>query len=108
MVDRPPPGKVSDPKPQFTDEVNVFTEPKNARVWLDMLIEAERTFVDWQEECDKIDKQYANLERLADMARSREFQMFWANMQVLAPSIYARPPVPVCVPKFKDRDPIIQ
>ena len=34
--------------------------------------------------------------------------MFWANLQVLAPSIYARPPVPVVVPKFKDRRPIYQ
>ena len=39
------------------------------------------------------------------MARDKEFQMFWANIEVIKPAIYARPPVPVVVPKFKDRRP---
>src|SRR5262245_24246612 len=108
MVDNYRPGRVADPKPMPSDEVNVFTEPTNARVWLDMLLEAEKTFEDWQQVCDEIDKKYANLTRLSEKTGEGEFQMFWANMQVLAPSIYARPPVPVVVPKFKDRDPIVQ
>jgi hypothetical protein len=37
------------------------------------------------------------------MARDKEYQIFWANCEVLKPSIYAKPPVPVVVPKFKDR-----
>jgi hypothetical protein len=102
------PGKVADPQTLGRDDVNVFTEPQNAQVWFDMLTEAEKVFEDWQDRCDNIDKQYANLERLNDPYRPKEFQMFWANMQVLAPSIYARPPVPVVVPKFKDRRPIFQ
>ena len=102
------PGKVADPQVLGRDEVNVFTEPQNAQVWFDMLQEAEKVFEDWQDRCDNIDKQYANLERLSSGVRDKEFQMFWANMQVLAPSIYARPPVPVVVPKFKDRRPIFQ
>jgi hypothetical protein len=44
--------------------------------------------------CDNIDKQYANLARLADMNRDKEFQMFWANCEVIKPSIYAKPPHP--------------
>lgn len=107
MVSQSPPGKASTPaSTQHLDEVNVYTEPKNARVWLDMLAEAETAFESWQDRCDNIDKQYANLDRLASDSRDKEFQMFWANMQVLCPSIYARPPVPVVVPKFKDRRPI--
>ena len=42
------------------------------------------------------------------MARDREFQMFWANCEVIKPSIYAKPPVPVVVAKFKDRRPVYQ
>ena len=34
--------------------------------------------------------------------------MFWANVEVLKPSIYAKPPVPVVVTKFKDRRPVPQ
>ena len=106
MVDSPP-GKAATPSgAQHLDEVNVFTEPKNAQVWLDMLIEAERVMDDWNQRCDNIDKQYANLDALASIERDRQFQMFWANIQVLSPSIYARPPKPVVVPKFKDRRPV--
>jgi hypothetical protein len=100
--------RVADPQPLGRDEVNVFTEPKNAQVWFDMLTEAEKVFEEWQDHCDNIDKMYANLERLRDPARPREFQMFWANMEVLKPSVYARPPTPVVVPKFKDRRPVFQ
>jgi hypothetical protein len=102
------PSKVASPVSGQIDEVNVYTEPTNARVWLDMIIDAERAFEDWHANCDNIDKEYANLERLSSGTRAKEFQMFWANMQVLAPSVYARPPVPVVVPKFKDRRPIFQ
>ena len=42
------------------------------------------------------------------MARDREFEMFWANMEVFKPSIYAKAPVPVVVPKFKDQRPVQQ
>ena len=34
--------------------------------------------------------------------------MFWANCEVIKPSIYAKAPVPVVVPKFKDRRPVYQ
>lgn len=74
--------------------------------WLAQIVEAEKAFKTYQDKCDAIDKQYADLQRLASVDRSREFQLFWANIQVLAPSIYSRPPVPVVVPKFKDRRPL--
>jgi hypothetical protein len=61
---------------------------------------------DWQAKADSLDKLYANLNELAAMGRDRQFQMFWANIQVLGPSIYSRPPIPVVVPRFKDRKPV--
>ena len=90
------------------DEFNPAVEPKSAKAWLNLLQESEDAFEDWNNHCDNIDKQYANLERLAQMARDKEFQMFWANCEVLKPSIYAKPPEPVVVPKFKDRRPVYQ
>jgi len=99
--------KVSEPRSKTSDEVNVFTEPKNAETWLELLRESERAFDEWNEACDNIDKQYANLDRLRSQHDS-QFQMFWSNIQVLGPVIYARPPIPVVVPKFKDRRPIPQ
>ena len=51
---------------------------------------------------------YGNLERLSAYERDREFQMFWANIEVIKPSIYAKPPTPVVTAKFKDRRPVYQ
>jgi hypothetical protein len=81
-------------------------EPKSSRVWLAMIEQAENDFRDWQTKADNLDKLYANLNILASDGRDRQFQMFWANIQVLGPSIYSRPPIPVVVPRFKDRKPV--
>ena len=90
------------------EDYNPTVEPKKARAWINLLEESEDAFEQWQDHCDKIDKQYASLERLSGMARDKEFQMFWANCEVIKPSIYAKPPKPVVVPKFKDRRPVYQ
>jgi hypothetical protein len=89
-------------------EFNPSLEPKKAKAWLNLLRESEDAFEKWNDHCDKIDKQHANLDRLANMSRDKEFQMFWANAEVIKPSIYAKPPVPVVVPKFLDRRPVYQ
>lgn len=89
-------------------EFDPSLEPADAKAWLNLLEESETAFEKWNEHCDNIDKLYANLERLANRARDREFQMFWANAEVIKPSIYAKPPIPVVVTKFKDRRPVYQ
>ena len=83
-------------------------EPKSAKAWLNLLLESEKAFERWNDHCDNIDKVYASLERLAQPARDKEFQMLWANIEVIKPAIFARPPNPVVVPKFKDRRPVYQ
>jgi len=88
------------------DALDPAVEPKSAKAWLALITTAEKAFDTWQAKSDGIDKLYANLERLASISREREFQLFWANVQVLGPSIYSRPPVPVVTTKFKDRKPL--
>jgi hypothetical protein len=90
------------------EEYNPTLEPKKARAWLNLLEESEKAFEDWNDHCDKIDKMYANLARLAKMGRDKEFQMLWANIEIEKPVIYARQPMPVVVTKFKDRRPVYQ
>lgn len=80
--------------------------PRSSKEYLDAIVEAEKAFREYNEKSDNIDKLYANLARQANVGRDREFAMFWANIEVLKPSIYSRPPVPVVVPRFKDRRPI--
>jgi hypothetical protein len=91
-----------------TDDPISDKEPKSSRSWLAMVSEAEKAFGPYHDKADNIDKLYASLDRLASMTRDRQFQLFWANIQVLGPSIYSRPPVPVVVPRFRDRRQINQ
>ena len=89
-------------------EYNPAMEPEKAKAWLNLLRESEKAFEEWNECCDNIEKLYANLEFLRCLTRDRQFNLFWANLEILKPSIYAKPPVPVVVPKFKDRRPLYQ
>ena len=90
---------------EYNPEAN---PPQDAKAWLNLLHEAEDVFDNWHTRCDNIDKKYANIDRLVDLARAKEFQMFWANLEVIKPAIYAKAPVPVVVPKFNDRRPVYQ
>lgn len=85
-------------------ELDPTLEPKASKPWLAMLEDYEDAFDDYNHRADNIDKLFADLEKLANNTRDREFQLLWSTMQVIGPSIYARAPVPVVVPKFKDRD----
>lgn len=86
---------------QLPEEV----ERGESAFWLDLISKAEKHFGPWQDAADNIDKLYSELSRWRG-AKDREFALFWANMEIMAPSIYARPPVPVVTPKFKDRRPV--
>jgi len=81
-------------------------DTKAAAPWLNLIEQAEAAFQTYNDRCDKVDRLYANLERLGKQDRDREMSLFWANMQVLTPAIYARPPTPVVVPRFRDRRPV--
>jgi hypothetical protein len=82
--------------------------PRDAKPWHDMLTEAEERDRSYHARCDRIDKLYARVGDLAsaDMLHDRELQVFWANLQVLAPTIYSREPKPVVSPRFRDRKPL--
>lgn len=93
--------------PELEDaEFDPAVEPNSSKAWLNRLENAEKAFEDYQRRADNIDKLYSDLTYLAGVDKERSFALFWSNVQVLGPSIYARPPVPVVVPKFKDRRPL--
>lgn len=82
-------------------------KPKSSKPWLGLISSYEKAgFDDYQQRAANVEKQYANLARLASLSRSREFQIFWANIEVLKPSMYARPPVPVVATRFNNTKPI--
>lgn len=75
--------------------------PRIARPWLDAIADAQKYFQFWHEKSDRIDRLYADLKQLSETGGDREFQLFWANLEILKPAIYARPPVPVVAPRFR-------
>lgn len=74
-----------------------------AKPWLDAIGSHTKSFAKYHDSSDRIDRLYADLERAAKAGGEREFQIFWSNLEVLKPSIYSRPPVPVVVSRFRDR-----
>lgn len=87
-------------------------EPRSAKRILEIIKDAERKFDPYQSKADRIDKLYSSLQSLSgfgiegDGLLDREYNLFWASVEVIKPSIYSRPPVPVVTPKFKDRKPV--
>lgn len=75
-------------------------EPEKAAEWLEMVQVAERYFEGWQGSAEKIERIYSSA---ANLTTDREFGLFWSNIQVMLPAIYARPPKPVVNSRFKDR-----
>ncbi|TPK70195.1 hypothetical protein FJ930_19705 [Mesorhizobium sp. B2-4-15] len=89
------------------DDFDPSTKLKSSKGWLKLITDQEKAgYSDYQERCTNIEKQYADMARLASATRDRQFQIFWANVEVLKPTMYSRPPVPVIVPRFQDRSPI--
>lgn len=80
----------------------IATDDHGAKPWLKMITDAEKAFEYWQTKCDNVDELYGNLKKLATEGRDRQFQMFYANLEVMKPSIYARAPQPCAVQRFKD------
>lgn len=78
---------------------------ESAKPWLEKLAHYKSTIEEkWRKQREDLDKLYSRDER-ADSA-DREYSIFWANIEVLRPAIYARMPVPVVAPRFKGGDAI--
>lgn len=73
--------------------------PKAARPYCQGITDAQKAFEAYQTKVTNIEKRYATLEALASIEGDREFQIFWANMEVLKPTIYTRAPQPVVAPR---------
>lgn len=88
-------------------------ETKSAKPYLEWIKENQKALDPWQNQCDRIDKVYASAARFSGVFPTtseslidREFNIYWASVQVILPSVYSRAPIPVVTPKFKDRSPV--
>jgi hypothetical protein len=99
------------PQQEPTDSAaqdDAYKDLRASSSWDCLIKEYERAFDTWHARQDNIDKMYANVSMLSrgDNAQ-REMKIFWANLQVLNPAVYSRPPTPVVAAKFKDRKQIV-
>ena len=92
-----------EPEASITDEELLN---RDAKPWKKLIDGALRAYEDYQLRSTNIEKQYASLARLAGERVDREFSMFFANMQVVKPAVYARPPQPVVATRFNERKPV--
>ena len=76
--------------------------PAPASLWLDRIKDYQTAFQKWADQCRNLDNLYSRKDR--SDAADREYAIFWANIEVLKPAVYARPPVPVVAPRFKDNN----
>ena len=70
--------------------------------------ESEKAFEEYNYACDNIEKLYANLETAAQPDARPAIQFVLGQSRNTKADIYAKAPVPVVVPKFKDRRPLYQ
>lgn len=80
-----------------------FVDLRSSKPWMEAIDESIKYFKLYNDKCDNISKLYADLKKMSGVNAEREMQIFWANLEVLKPSIYSRPPVPVVASRFKDR-----
>ena len=85
-------------------------DPRASAPYLEAIRCYFKEFDQWLTRCDRIDRIYSGMEslsgvRLDSVSRvvDREYDLYWASVQVMLPAAYSRPPVPVVTPKFKDR-----
>lgn len=70
--------------------------------YAELLQKSEKEFVTYQSKCANVEKTYADLSGMTSKS-SREMKIFWANLEVLRPIVYSRPPRPIVVSRHKDR-----
>ena len=82
--------------------------PVASKPWLDAILDSQKAFQVYQDKCKSIEKQYADLKSMADTTGDREFKMFWANLEVMRPSVYQRSPMPVVMPRQTDTGEVVR
>src|SRR5579871_4316237 len=74
--------------------------------WISELELSDKEQRRWIERARRIVRRYVDDRDAAGDARRRRFSLLWANIQTLAPAVYARTPTAVVSRRWKDADPI--
>jgi hypothetical protein len=79
-----------------------------ASFWINQVIDVDddREFKRWLKRGTTIEKRYRDERSRVDEEGQRHVNSLWANVEILTPALYGRPPVPVCERRFRDKDPV--
>ena len=93
---------------QQVDTPSDFGDDPSAVVsrWISELELSEKEQRPWVERGRRIVRRYAEDRADTFGVRRRRFALLWANIQTLAPAIYARTPTAVVSRRWKDADPV--
>src|SRR5260370_39452139 len=75
-----------------------------ASFWHNQIIEVDddREFKRWLKRGKTIEKRYRDERNRTDEEGQRRVNTLWANVEILTPALYGRPPTPVCERRFRD------
>lgn len=76
-----------------------------SKFWQAELRAALKQHAKWHERGKKIEKIYRD-ERDDTASRARRFNILWANVETLRPSVYMQTPKPAATRRYRQRDPI--
>lgn len=82
------------------------TYNKDASHYLDLIESAQKApeIKEWEQRCKKIRKKYRY--EASQTNKTRKYQILWSNLEVMKPSVMARPPQPVVQRRYRDNDPV--
>ena len=101
MATLPSPARPAEPAPETQDPEAL------ARRWLAAVEQSGRGMEDWEKLGDRITRRYRQQsDHNQSSATSAKFNIFWANVDTLAPATYSRRPQVEVFRRFHDDDPI--
>lgn len=78
-----------------------------AKQWLASLESAAKIYEKWHKRAERITKRYrADAEQTPTSEAATKFNIFWSNVQTLAPATYSRRPKVDVSRRFRDQDPV--
>jgi hypothetical protein len=86
------------PEPESAQDLN--------RRWLASIASAQRVYDKWHKRGERITKRYRADVENDETVRGTRFNIFWSNVQTLAPATYSRRPKVEVSRRFRDQDPV--
>ena len=76
---------------------------ESGEYWREQLADAKSSFEDWAKKGEKVVKRYRDERQMTD-GLVKKFNILWANVELLHPSLYGRMPKPEVSRRFNDQD----